>query len=70
MSARVLDPFGGAGTTALAAALLGRHGTCIELSDEYCHLARERIARVLRPGTHVPTAGAEVLPLWGKGAQT
>lgn len=28
------------------------------------------IARVLRPGTHVPTVGAEVLPLWGKGAQT
>jgi DNA modification methylase len=39
----VLDPFGGAGTTALAAATLGRSCTLIELNSEYCRLARARI---------------------------
>ena len=47
-----------------------REATCIELSDEYCHLARERIAREMRPGTHVPEEGREVLPLFAKGAMT
>jgi DNA modification methylase len=39
----VLDPFGGAGTTALVAASLGRFPTLIELNPEYCVLARARI---------------------------
>lgn len=39
----VLDPFGGAGTTALVAASLGRNATLIELNPEYCRLARTRI---------------------------
>lgn len=39
----VLDPFGGAGTTALVAASLGCVPTLIELSPEYCRLARARI---------------------------
>lgn len=39
----VLDPFGGAGTTALVAASLGRRATLIELNPEYCTLARARI---------------------------
>jgi DNA modification methylase len=39
----VLDPFGGAGTTGLAAASLGRRVTLIELNPEYCTLARARI---------------------------
>lgn len=39
----VLDPFGGAGTTALVAASLGRRSTLIELNPEYCRLARARI---------------------------
>lgn len=39
----VLDPFGGAGTTALVAASLGRTATLIELNPEYCTLARARI---------------------------
>lgn len=39
----VLDPFGGAGTTALAAAILGRKASIIELNPEYAKLARARI---------------------------
>lgn len=39
----VLDPFGGAGTTALVAAQLGRKATLIELNPEYAILARARI---------------------------
>lgn len=39
----VLDPFGGAGTTALVAASLGRKATLIELNPEYCTLAQARI---------------------------
>lgn len=41
--ARVLDPFGGAGTTGLVAASLGRQCTLIELNPEYAILARARI---------------------------
>ena len=40
----VLDPFIGSGTTAIAALMEGRQYVGIDLSDEYCHLARERIA--------------------------
>lgn len=39
----VLDPFGGAGTTALAALANGRTATLIELNPEYATLARARI---------------------------
>lgn len=41
---RVLDPFGGAGTTALVADRLQRHCTLIELSEASMELARRRIA--------------------------
>ncbi len=39
----VLDPFGGAGTTALAALRHGRHAALIELNPEYAAIARARI---------------------------
>jgi len=42
----VLDPFGGSGTTGIVAVEEGRDYVLIDLSDEYCELARERIARV------------------------
>jgi DNA modification methylase len=40
---RVLDCFGGAGTTGLVAATLGRTATLIELNPEYAVMARARI---------------------------
>lgn len=39
----VLDIFGGAGTTALVAARLGRMGALIELNPDYADIARRRI---------------------------
>ena len=42
----VLDPFLGSGTTAVAAKKLGRHFLGFEISEEYCRIARERIALV------------------------
>jgi DNA modification methylase len=40
--ATVLDPFGGTGTTALAAHVLGRHGISVDLSADYCRIAEWR----------------------------
>ena len=40
---RLLDPFGGAGTTALVADRLQRDAVLIELSAGYCEIARDRI---------------------------
>ncbi|MDT7540581.1 MAG: hypothetical protein QOE33_485 [Acidobacteriota bacterium] len=40
----VLDPFLGTGTTALAAHEMGRHFIGIELDDDYCRIARARLA--------------------------
>ena len=40
-----------------------QHGECREAMAGM----PERIARELRPGTHVPEEGREVLPLWAKG---
>lgn len=42
-SARVLDPFSGAGTTVMVASRLGRNGTGIELNQEYAEMSRARI---------------------------
>ena len=42
----VLDPFGGSGTVAVAAKMLGRHFLVFEIVPEYCELARERVANV------------------------
>jgi site-specific DNA-methyltransferase (adenine-specific) len=42
----VLDPFGGCGSTAVAAKQLGRHYIVIDIAEEYCDLAEQRIATV------------------------
>ena len=40
---QVLDPFGGSGTTGLAAKELGRQATLIELNPEYVAISKERV---------------------------
>ena len=40
---KVLDPFGGAGTTGMVADRLGRDAVLIELNPEYAEMARRRI---------------------------
>lgn len=47
---RVLDPFIGAGTTAIAAIKAGRHAIGIDKSEEYIALTRQRV-NALREGT-------------------
>lgn len=42
----VLDPFLGSGTTAMAAVMERREWIGIEISEDYCKLARERISTV------------------------
>ena len=59
----VLDPFGGSGTTALVAHALGRRGISIDLSEDYCKLARWRlhdknaIQAIREKGTELGDAG-------------
>lgn len=47
---RVIDPFGGVGSTAKAAALLGRYATSVEISPYFAKLTRERLAAELSDG--------------------
>jgi DNA modification methylase len=53
----VVDPFGGTGTTALVASVLGRTGITVDLSLDYCRLAAWR--------TRDPRERARVLALQG-----
>ncbi len=45
---RVLDPFVGTGTTIIASRTYGRECVGVELSREYCDMARKRIRKELR----------------------
>ena len=42
----ILDPFCGSGTTCVAAKMLGRNYIGIDISEEYCEIARQRIKAV------------------------
>lgn len=42
----VLDPFIGSGTTAVAARQLGRNYVGIDINEEYCRLAKERVEQI------------------------
>ena len=48
----VLDPLMGAGTTLIAAVLMGHDAIGIELSADYALMADDRIKRETRPGTY------------------
>ena len=43
----VLDGFAGSGTTGIAARRTGRNFVCFEVSEEFCKIARERLANEL-----------------------
>lgn len=64
LGSMIVDPFGGSGTTALVADVLGRHGVSVDRSADYCRLARWRTtdpgerARVLgKPKPPKPMVG-------------
>lgn len=62
----VLDPYGGAGTTALAAERLGRRAVSVDLYLPFCRLARRRIEVELRPhGEHVESIPRELAAITG-----
>ena len=60
----VMDPFIGSGTTAVAALLEGRQYVGIELSAEYCQMARQRVtsvaAELARSGADQTDAGVAI----------
>lgn len=45
---RILDPYGGSGTTGVAAVAEGRSATVIEVDPRWCEVARDRIGREYR----------------------
>ena len=66
----VLDPFGGAGTTALVAARMGRRAALIELNPDYAAMARRRIehdwmGKVGRASAKASGPKGASLPLFG-----
>lgn len=63
----VLDPFGGAGTTALVALRHGRKAVLVELNSEYAELARRRLETEWRVAR--PKALADPGPLFAKEAE-
>ena len=53
----VLDPTAGSGSTLIAAKILGRRWLGVEISEEYCALARRRVEEMhtnLVPGRAEP----------------
>ncbi|GAA5542447.1 hypothetical protein Brsp02_03075 [Brucella sp. NBRC 113783] len=60
----VLDPFGGAGTTALVAARRNRRAILIELNPEYADIAKRRIEKEWRVGDDAPLSQADLGPLF------
>ena len=62
----VLDPFGGAGTTALAALRHGRSAVLIELNPDYAAMARARIEREWKRGDMAAASDGPAGPLFGE----
>jgi len=60
----ILDPFCGSGTTCLAAKMLGRNYIGIDISSDYCQIARQRLEAV-DTGVPVKEQQAGQLALFG-----
>ena len=60
----ILDPFMGSGTTAIAARNLERDFIGIELSPEYCKMARERLKISSSPNNKIKVGHYRQLPLY------
>ena len=66
--ATVLDPFGGAGTTALAAEVLGRNSISIEINPTYVQIANNRLQEVSLPQiTQIQHDSADARPAADQG---
>jgi len=59
----ILDPFCGSGTTCVAAKMLGRDYIGIDISEDYCQIARERL-KAVDTGVPVKEARKGQLPLF------
>jgi DNA modification methylase len=58
----VLDPFGGTGTVATVAKRTGRHYVHLDLSQKYCAIAAERVAKERKRGRLTPAGRPSVAP--------
>jgi len=56
----VLDPFGGACTTAIVAEKLNRRWVIAELSNKYCEISKNRIADATRQQKLFPVSGGRI----------
>jgi len=59
----ILDPFCGSGTTCVAAKMLGRNYIGIDISEEYCEIARQRV-RTVETGVPVAEQKRGQMPLF------
>jgi len=60
----ILDPFMGSGTTAVAAKKLGRTFIGIDISPEYCDMARQRLGLVAQGKSFVVTSNVKQMYLF------